>query len=370
MLKAIRLKGCQSWDDVTIEFSCSKPNILVADNNAGKSVLFKMLKITANPKIYSTDERKYLIRYGSDSAIIIYLFDDGFIGMTIVYTNRVLYRIKECDTEDFVTYSDPPSTLLEHLSLLVNSQTDFIANIIDTDQDLFLVNTKSSSNVEYLRLLAEEPTLREVLEKIDQETIVLKENNKVLATLKTSLEISLDGYKYVDVDKLQGEIDKSNALLEVLIVLLKLYEHIEKMNSCIKDYTDYSELLCSMDIVESLKDMKQLLHKLTYDKTDYSADLLIIDYIVQLQVINNLLSKVCIDSVELSIYFTVIDICTLLSSINSYLNTVKECTKKSEILSSEIDRLHCEINSSGFVIQCPIKGEVLYIDEECLPYRH
>ena len=53
------------------------------------------------------------------------------------------------------------------LSLLVNNQTDFIANIIDTDQDLFLVSTKSSSNVEYLRLVAEEPTLREVLEKIE-----------------------------------------------------------------------------------------------------------------------------------------------------------------------------------------------------------
>lgn len=370
MLKAIRLKGCQSWDDVTIEFSCSKPNILVANNNAGKSVLFKMLKITANPKIYSTDERKYLIRYGSDSAIIIYLFDDGFIGMTIVYTNKVLYRIKECDTEDFVTYSEPPFALLEHLSLLVNSQTDFIANIIDTEQDLFLVNTKSSSNVEYLRLLAEEPTLREVLEKIDQETVVLKENNKVLSTLKTSLEISLDGYKYVDVDKLQEEINKSNVLLEVLMVLLKLYEQIEKMNSCIGDYTDYDELLCGMDIVTLLKDVQQLLPKLSYDRTDYSADLLIIDYIVQLQIINNLLDKVYVDSVELSTYFTVIDICTLLNSINYHLNIVKECTEKSEILFNEIDKLHCEINNSGFVIQCPIKGEVLYIDEECLPYSN
>lgn len=370
MLKAIRLKGCQSWDDVTIEFSCTKPNILVADNNVGKSVLFKMLKITANPKFYTSDERKHLIRYGSDSAIIIYLFDDGFVGMTIVYTNRVLYRIRENDTEDFVIYGEPPSSLLDHLSLLVNNQTDFIANIIDTDQDLFLVSTKSSSNVEYLRLVAEEPTLREVLEKIEQETSVLKENNKVLSTLKTSLEISLDGFKYVDVDKLQGEIDRSNTLVEVLLVILKLYEQIEKMNSCIRDYTDYNELLCSMDIIVSLMNIQQLLSKLFYDRTDYSADLLIIDYINQLQMINNLLPKVSVDKVELDTYFMVIDICTLLSSMKYHLNVMKGCTEKSKILSGEIDELHCEINNSGFVIQCPIKGEVLYIDEECLPYSH
>lgn len=95
MLLEARFINCQSMRDLTMHFATDKLNVIAADNSVGKSVLFKMLKVTANPKTLATiEERRQLIRYGEQYAGFICAFDDGSIGATLVYPNKVIYKYR------------------------------------------------------------------------------------------------------------------------------------------------------------------------------------------------------------------------------------------------------------------------------------
>ena len=85
MLEAVRFINCQSFEDVTLKFATDKVNILIADNSTGKSILFKMLKVTANPDYFTVKQRNLLIRRGADSASMICAFSDGSIGITSIF---------------------------------------------------------------------------------------------------------------------------------------------------------------------------------------------------------------------------------------------------------------------------------------------
>ena len=88
-LLQIRLVNCQSWKDGVIEFSKGL-NVIRANNNTGKSVIFKMLKVTCNPESLDKADREDIIRRGSEYAEVTYLFDDSVPAYCIVllYTRR------------------------------------------------------------------------------------------------------------------------------------------------------------------------------------------------------------------------------------------------------------------------------------------
>lgn len=84
MLKSVRLVNCQSIKDITFNFATDRLNVIAANNSVGKSVLFKMLKITADPKQLPTiEERSQLIRHGAESAIFVAVFKSFY--MTIIF---------------------------------------------------------------------------------------------------------------------------------------------------------------------------------------------------------------------------------------------------------------------------------------------
>ena len=95
MIHSVRLINCQSWENGIIPLAQDRINVLRADNNSGKSVFFKMLKITACPGYFTPKERKKLIRNGCDSANILYAFTDGSVGACSVYPTRVMYLYAE-----------------------------------------------------------------------------------------------------------------------------------------------------------------------------------------------------------------------------------------------------------------------------------
>ena len=62
MIEWIRLQNCQSWQDCIIHLASDRINIIKADNNIGKSVLFRILKLAGDPTYYDKEERNSLIR--------------------------------------------------------------------------------------------------------------------------------------------------------------------------------------------------------------------------------------------------------------------------------------------------------------------
>ena len=90
MLEAVRFKNCQSLGDCVLSFT-GKLNVIVAENNTGKSVLYKVLKLAGRADYYTREERKDLIRRGASAAQITFKFDDGSYAVMQITPGKTVY---------------------------------------------------------------------------------------------------------------------------------------------------------------------------------------------------------------------------------------------------------------------------------------
>lgn len=372
MLTAIRLKNCQSWDDITLNIATDTLNVIVADNGVGKSVLFKMLKLTANPNAYSKEERRDIIRYGEDCAQIVFAFDDGSVGCTFVYSTRVVYYYKRSNASSFESFNSPPQELLDAIGLITNSTSKFVANILDTDQDLFLVESDSAGNIELLQKLADHPVLKEVLLKVNDEIDILTAKKHTVDIQMDTLERSLQDYTYVDTDKLEVVINLAESEVCLLQELQNYKLSLEKIASALIDTTDYYNVLQQFDILQQLVVLRDNMHKLSFDSKDYAFILSKISVILELCTISDRIKVKIPESIDFSQKIQLLD-CLLelieqLSKIQENNTIVVSCKEDIDILQKDISYIKGEIDSSGLVMNCPVKGKVIYTDEKCIPY--
>lgn len=372
MLTAIRLKNCQSWEDITLNLSTNSLNVFVAENGVGKSVLFKMLKLTANPNAYSREERKDLIRFGEDCAQIVYAFDDGVVGCTFVYSNRVLYYLRQSSEASFEAFNEPPEELLFRLGLITNSSSKFVANILDTDQDLFLVESDNAGNIELLQKLADHPVLKEVIHKINDEIDLLTAQKHVVDIQLDTLEHTLKDYKYVDTMKLESDIERADYEIAILQELSLYKASLQNISDALIDHTDYNVLLQQFSLLQNLLIIESNLVFLQVDRTDYVKLLQQIDLLQQLLVLNqNLFTRLPekIDySAKVQYLDTVATLLELLEDLKQRADDLLCQNSYADELQQKVTLLRQQITASGLVIDCPMKGKVIYADEKCIPY--
>ena len=223
MIDQIRLVGCQSWADTTISLSSNKINVIQAPNNTGKSVLFKILKISVAPKVYTARKRKKLIRNRCTEARAYFSFTDGCMAATVIQQTRVIYLFKETNTwESFV---EPPKRMIDELGLLVNEKGTFIANIIDTDQNLLLVDSDAASTTEFINMLCNNATLDDYKEKIEIAKGWSLDNIMPVEWELNKVTQELQNLDYVDVDAMRKDaveiFQKGFACSESVIYAIK-----------------------------------------------------------------------------------------------------------------------------------------------------
>lgn len=255
MISEIRLVNCQSWEDCSIHLAQDRLNVIEAKNNVGKSVLMKMLKISISPKFFSVKKRKKLIRWGADDARAIYTFTDGAIAAVFVQPTKVIYMFRESNEEKFSTYLEPPARLISELGAMVNSSGSFIANILDTDQALLLVDSDSKATFEFIQLLCNNATVDELLTKLN----VIRDDAGVqvtsLRTQLSNLDKELGQLVYVDV---YSEEQKLLLLTDVKNALYQLVSGGIKLNKLAKSTTEsknYDYLLEQVGILQKLESM-------------------------------------------------------------------------------------------------------------------
>ena len=253
MIKRMRLVGCQSWEDSTISLSSDKLNIVRAANDTGKSVLFKMLKISVSPKFYPARKRKKLIRWGSNDARIIYEFVDGSLAMVVVQPTRVLYLVREPAEAKWTSYTEPPQKLINELGLLVNSQGNFIANIIDTDQNLMLVDADSKATDEFVDLLCNNATIDEYLEKLKS----LKDwAFNSLTPVDYRLDVvskQLKDTEYADVPKMEDNLNSLMCAKNTLYSCIDSGLCMSKLQDSLEYAKDFDSLEIALNALEAVE---------------------------------------------------------------------------------------------------------------------
>jgi len=389
MIKSVRFCNCQSFEDVSFELADNKVNVLVAPNNTGKSIFFKMLKVAASPHYFSRDELKDLIRTGCDSAIAMYQFDDGAIGLVIITYKGVFYKFKFEDDEEFYTTIEPTESFLEHLGLITNCK-DFVANIIDTDQDMLLINSDQKGNGDLIRLIAEDSTLGELEEKVN---VLIDEytgySNKV-SFFGESLNTQLSTLQYTDVDRLEREYLNCSLAFELMELLNSVDLCFEAINEYTKDSCNYNEMLTVSDFLIELNSLICNCESVYVERSDDYTDVLdvccllsevcdllnsvsivdsipefiisFIDFVVNF---DNSINKVStVDVMQDSVYEfseTLFDVMSSISVIEQSLCDLEYSTKQL----AEDRRTAAEL---GEILECPVYGRVVYNGEECLPY--
>lgn len=262
MIHSVKLINCQSWADGLIPLAQDRINVLRADNNSGKSVLFKMLKITACPGYFTPKERKKLIRNGCDSANILYAFTDGSIGICAVYPTRVMY-LYATDGKNFEKYEEPPHEMITKLGIIHNSDK-FVANIIDMDQSLLLVDSNVHENYELIKLLTEDESLNELKTKIQLNLEDFKVKESDLRFQSLDIESLLENTEYKDVNKIKARINRTELLMELMETLDQIDTLYGKIQNNWVEHLDYPKLLKQLELLKVLANAITLAKSITF----------------------------------------------------------------------------------------------------------
>ena len=251
MLEAVRFKNCQSLGDCVLSFT-GKLNVIVAENNTGKSVLYKVLKLAGRADYYTREERKDLIRRGASAAQITFKFDDGSYAVMQITPGKTVYAFLENAKSALSWFLEPPERMVNHLGLLVNNTEAFIANIVDMDQGLLLVNPRLKSNYELVKMIATCESLDELREKVDNLLAEFREKSMRAADSVNFVERQLSQLEYYDVESLERKYRIVVLAGEWLFNCCTVFENAVKAGSVASRYKDFNSLLKVTDVLDWL----------------------------------------------------------------------------------------------------------------------
>lgn len=357
MIEKIRMVGCQSWNDTEIDL-INGLNVIAAPNNTGKSVLFKMFKIAVSPKYFSPAKRKKLIRWGSSKALMGVSFTDGCEGVVILTQTNVTYAWKSATDENYSYSTEPRKEFIDELGFLVSNDGKFVANIIDADQDLMLVDNNSKGTYEFIDMLCN-----------DNELEILKENTK------QSRDALDPVYQRVccDVMKTTNELNKmscyditgeENSLneLELLVKFLRGLSTVDisKIQIIDKSFENLEHIMKFLEVPELPKlleeyncSYEQLLHFLEFPRfpniMSYDERLDVLAKFLEFPDFPEILTEV--DYSSLVKFLEIPNIPMIVSDAE-----VKQCEE--------------EMKKCGRLINCEHCGEVIFDGQKCVPVNN
>lgn len=385
MITKIRLVNCQSWSDCTIDLS-NGFNVIVAPNNVGKSVLFKILKITASPKFYKAKKRRKLIRWGCNDAKALYAFDSGAQALVVIQPNDVLYGYRESETDKWRMTYEPAPELIVEVGLLVNNKGNFIANIIDTDQDLLLVDSDAKGTYEFIDMLCNDAQLMSYKEKIEYLERAMGEDYSNALCALMDYEDELKRYAYVDVERLENDLDTAQLANDALFKFIDVANLVEVTKPLSEAWLDFDQLLKDCKITQALESVDLSSVAIPKYDSDLESMIGILEVLESINLNNLRVPKEPQGTEELRILETLEDInlkqlftgeppvdvegCDTLEALESVRNTItlfETQINKMEDLTKEIDLLNTEFLNSGEVHHCEIFRKVVYDGNGCIP---
>lgn len=362
MIKKIRLIGCQSWKDTVVELR-DGINVLVADNGVGKSVIFKMIRITACPKCFTREERINLIRNGYSWAAILFLFDDGYTGMTRVYPGKVEYVVQSPDGK--VTSSlEFPDEYRERLGILGSDK--FVASIIDSDQALLLVNSNLRDNDEFIRLLTVHEPLERlkgvVKERLDEFYRYSAGLDQKVDTLRTTL----NNIQYQDIGNLKWMQERTEAAIEAMEFAISVTEVLDKFRFGKWDGTEFIKMAEFGLILEKIRDLACSIEK--KEDRNYDSMLDMVSFAEKLKDMRGI-PLVIGRKLDYDFLLGTVGLFRSLCIIGDDARAIASNLGSIRYTKERIALAEDKLKSSAKAVDCPIYGEVYYDGNVCVPYH-
>lgn len=391
MLRRIRLLNCQSLADVTFEFATDKLNVIAAENDTGKSVLFKILKLAGCPKYFDKEERISLIHYDAPYAMVLFEFTDGGMALMKILPEKVIYAYREAGEKDATAYLEPPKRMLEQLGLLSDVNGKFVANIIDSDQDLLLVDPNVSYSTDLIHMLVFNEDMDRLRDVVDTLLDEFKEYELRTYNYLEILNRQLRTLKYQDVSSMEEMLESAEVYNRVLFQSIDAYELLRPFASDAMNVTKLSHLISTEEILEDLEELHDLINQVQpvkelppvsiLDCLDRCEEAFALLENVKVEE-KRLVSEKFVDALEETenLLQALKDVKTkdfngmvyglnALENLESVEELVQEVLiERNKAVSSinEIAQLKEAFANSGEVLDCPIHGKVVFDGENCV----
>lgn len=394
-LSAIRLTNCQSFKDSVIEFATDRLNVFVADNSTGKSVFFRMLSITAFPGKCSKEDRLNIIRRGSQFAQILYMFSDGSYGGVRVYPDRVIYYYTPDKNTKMTPSLEPGPEFISKLGLILDNNSGFVANLIDMDQNLLLVNSSPKGDSNILQMLTANEALDRMIEDTAEKKKVFEQYEDRLKDVVYSYSKSIDGYSYVDTNSLEANIELCENVFDTLYKLAPISDDVEALACSSERRLDYDRLLGVTGTLIKLEQLKEITEGLhvphEFNEKLLSATCACIKLEQALAVIegfhiprsqkdrsNNLHTLLLLESIkneliscwakEMTVdYSPVVRTLQRLEQLRDYSTETIMHSRRLAQSQQALVKIYDALSSSGELIACGLYGEVVFDGKKCIP---
>lgn len=361
LLRKVRFMNFQSYVDLTYDFAPGL-NVIIAENNSGKSILHKFIDLVVNSNKYSTSQRQQFIRFGARKSDVYVHLEDGIYWIEI-YPKVTYYHKGDSLTRMVSLGEEMPWGLKKGLSLLV-CEDGLIGNLIDDDHSKFLVDSDNKINNAILGLLTRDERAEKVIEGVTEKVKEVTSAVRMKVNERNIYEKELSNIKVSNINYLQRVVDNTTLLI---FVQDKLVTAHEKLSSVDLNSKVDKRAKPVMDLVGQLETIKYKLDEIRVVK-ECKIDNRVLSLLSSLEGVRSNLDRVQLKSLppksNLVALKSLTDIYLKLLEVQKLDSTIKDLKESNEIIKSELDYL------KGEVYDCPIYGTIKLVDEECIPYNY
>lgn len=363
-LKSLHLENIQSWEDATIEFGPGL-NAIIANNNVGKSVVFKTLKITCNPEFFAKPERAKLVRYGKDFGRATYTFSDGSVAVVTITEKKVMYHFTDANGDEFSSEEVPLNQILRNLSVVMEDNSRYLVNVLDSEQSLLLVKSDKKANSDLLKVITEHKDIERLTKLFKEKVSEYGGVSSDTSFLQKKIKTQLDSLEIKDIDMLEDQVNHLDVMYEELDLLENLYLHSKSINEANKnisgiDWGIFGNMLSNVNYVEcqdyfgwgGFIELLTALPKEHLECRDDAPDWSLITALLN-QSPNVNLTEIpdltCLDTII---------------KMQEQCAKIIDIQKQSQEAQNEIARLKA-IDFNGTVYDCPVHGKIVYNNGKC-----
>lgn len=263
-IKSFRLVNIQSWDNETptIELAEDK-NVIIANSETGKSVLFKVLKQMCFNNVWGYKNTE-LIRQGASKGLAVF---DLINGNRVVFEllpntqNYYLCFIAQDGSKgrkDFIMGTktvEIPEEIANEMGFLLDRKSKTIINVLDRDMLMPLVTTSPATSGRILSAVTENPELESMMDTAKSWLKEAKDKKDSVASSYLGAKYNYESVEYQDTRVVQNTI----ALLKTMRTLGEAFNELEVKGQTLTNHLNVKpKYLKSFSYLSFLETIKEL----------------------------------------------------------------------------------------------------------------
>lgn len=229
---AFDMVNIQSWSKATetVKLSQDLVNVIIGDNETGKSVLFKVFRQMCFPNALGRTGRKDLIRENCSDGTLAMLLDTGHIIQFTIYPTKQHYMLIHPDkTNEQWTQDRLPDKIRDLLGWYIDEEFNILLNVIDLEMPLPLTESSAKFNARVLKFVIENEELSQTIASFNQwEKDIDKKRNSLQVSMQHQHSL-LSVSPYRDSVPLQQNITRTRELIEAYEYFNPVYDSLTQL---------------------------------------------------------------------------------------------------------------------------------------------